>query len=72
MAVLGLLFGFYNIVLITIISSVVGAIALLIYNKVRKEGENKEYPFAVFIAPAAVIVMFVGRFIIDWYLSLFV
>ena len=72
MAVLGLLLGFYNVILIIILSSVVGAVVLLIYNKVKKEGEGKEYPFAVFIVPATIIVMFVGRFVIDWYLSLFI
>lgn len=72
MAVLGLLLGAKNIFLTIIISSVMAAIILLIINKIKKEGENKEYPFAVFIVPAAIIVLFVGNIIVNWYLSLFV
>ena len=72
MAVLGLFLGLYNIILVMMISSIVGAIILLIINLVKKEGANKEYPFAVFIVPAAIITLFVGQFIINWYLSLFI
>ena len=72
MAVIGLLLGVYNTILVIIISSIVGAIVLLTINKVKKEGENKEYPFAVFIVPATILVMFVGEYIVNWYLSLFV
>lgn len=72
MAMLGLLLGAYNVVLIIFISSIMGAIILLIINKVKKEGENKEYPFAVFIVPATIVVLFVGRFVIEWYLSLLI
>ncbi len=70
-AVLGLLLGLGNIILVTLLASVFGAIILLILNKSKKEGANKEYPFAVFIVPAAIITLFVGQYIIAWYQSLF-
>lgn len=71
MAVLGLLLGLKNIILVIILASVFGAIILVIINLSKKEGANKEYPFAVFIVPAAIITLFVGHYIIAWYESLF-
>lgn len=70
MAVLGLILGIYNIIMVIVISCVVGAIVLLILNKIKKEGKNKEYPFAIFLVPAAVLILFVGHFITDWYFLL--
>ena len=72
MAVVGLFLGTYNTILIMILSSFIGSIILSILSKVKKEGKDKEYPFAVFIVPATIIVLFVGGFIVNWYLSLFV
>lgn len=71
MAVLGLLLGFQNTIISILISSVLGAIILLILTIKNKKENGKEYPFAVFIVPAAIIAMFVGNFIANWYLSLF-
>lgn len=71
MAVSGLLLGTYNTILTIILSSVIGAIILLIVNFSKKEGINKEYPFAVFIVPACIVAMFFGEPIITWYMSLF-
>ena len=71
MAVTGLLLGAYNTILTIILSSVFGAIILLILNLSKKEGSNKEYPFAVFIVPACIFALFFGQQIITWYTSLF-
>lgn len=70
MAVLGLLLGLKNIILTIILSSVFGAIILLILTLKNKEGANKEYPFATFISIFALIAMFAGNYIVDWYMSL--
>ena len=70
MAVLGLILGFANTAITIILSTVVGAIVLLILSKNKKE-KNKEYPFAVFIVPFAILTMFVGNFVANWYVSLF-
>lgn len=70
MAVLGLILGFANTAITIILSTVIGAIVLLILSKNKKE-KNKEYPFAVFIVPFAILAMFVGDFVANWYVSLF-
>ena len=72
MAVAGLLLGAYNTILTIILSSVFGAIILLILNISKKEGSNKEYPFAVFIVPACIFALFFGQQIISWYTSLLI
>ena len=70
MAVLGLILGFANTILTIILSTVIGAIVLLILSIKNKKEKDKEYPFAVFIAPCAIIAMFVGKFVVNWYISL--
>ena len=72
MAVSGLLLGATSTILTIILSSVLGSIILLILNLSKKEGANKEYPFAVFIVPACIFALFFGQQIITWYASLFV
>ena len=72
MAVLGLILGFQNTAITIIFSSIFGAIILSILSIKNKKEKNKEYPFAVFIVPFAIVAMFVGNFIANWYLSLFV
>ena len=71
MACLGLLLGVWKTILTIVISSVVGAVVLLILNAVKKGEKDREYPFAVFIVPAAIIALFVGDIIINWYQSVF-
>ena len=72
MAVCGLVVGVYNTILTILLSSIIGAIVLLILSKIKKEESNKEYPFAVFIVPACILTLFVGQFIVSWYSSLFI
>ena len=72
MAVLGLILGFQNTAITIIFSSIFGAIILSVLSIKNKKEKNKEYPFAVFIVPFAIVAMFVGKFIANWYLSLFV
>lgn len=71
MAVLGLLLGFKNTIITIILSSITGAIVLLVLSIKNKGEKGKEYPFATFIVPAAIIAWFVGDIISNWYLSLF-
>ena len=71
MAVLGLILGFKRTIFTIIISSIFGAIILLILNIKNKGEKNKEYPFATFIVPSAIISWFVGEMCVNWYLSLF-
>ncbi len=75
MAVLGLILGFENTLITIILSALSGAMVLsvlaIINRKKNKEERSKEYPFAVFIVPSAILAMFVGDIIVNWYLSLF-
>ena len=71
MAVLGLILGFKSTIVCLVLSSVIGAIILSILSIKNKKEKGKEYPFAVFIVPCAIIAMFVGEIIANWYLSLF-
>lgn len=70
-AVCGLILGYQKTILCIILSSVFGAIILLILSLSKKEESNKEYPFATFIVPACIFSMLFGGMIISWYLSLF-
>ena len=83
-ACLGLILGGYKAIFALTISCVVGGIILLIVtlinNKKNKKEpsselendkeEKKEYPFAVILTVGYLITMFVGDFVITWYLQL--
>lgn len=71
MAVLGLFLGLQNTIICLILSSIFGAIILSILSIKNKKEKSREYPFAVFIVPCAIVAMSVGDFIANWYLSLF-
>lgn len=68
-AVAGLILGGYKMIFALIISCVVGGIALLIYSKVKKE-KGREYPFAVLLVGGILVALFVGDFVVNWYLGL--
>ena len=72
MAVLGLFMGLQNTIICIILSTISGAIVLSILAIKNRKGErNKEYPFATFIVPSAVVSILAGNYIANWYLSLF-
>ena len=71
MAVLGLILGLQNIIITIIFASITGAIGLLALTIKNKGEKNKEYPFATFIVPCAIVAMLAGDSIANWYLSLF-
>lgn len=71
MAVLGLLLGVNNTILTIFLSAIIGAIVLVIVSFCKKGGKDKEYPFAIFIVPCALFAMFLGEYVVNWYLSLF-
>lgn len=68
-AVVGLILGAYKMIFALIISCVVGGIILLIISLINKDKE-REYPFAVLLTVGMTITMFVGDYVINWYLSL--
>lgn len=65
-AVMGLFLGLPKLVLAVLISSVSASIIMLI---AKRHDENKEFPFAPFLAVGYAIAMFFGDMIITWYLS---
>lgn len=71
MAVLGLFMGLQNTIICIIFSTISGAIVLSILSIKNRGDKNKEYPFATFIVPCAIITMLAGNYIANWYLSLF-
>ena len=71
MACAGLILGGYKVMLALLISCIAGAIILIIVNFIKKNGDrNKEYPFAIFLVPGILIALFVGNYVVDWYLKL--
>ena len=71
MACAGLILGGYKVMFALLISCIAGAIILIIVNFIKKNGDrNKEYPFAIFLVPGILIALFVGNYVVDWYLKL--
>ena len=65
----GLILGGYKMIFALLISCVGGALILLslfLFNRNRE----KQYPFAVLLVPGIIIAMFVGDYVINWYMSL--
>lgn len=70
MAVLGLLLGPWQLLIITFIASISAAIVLVIAQ--QRQGETgKEYPFAPFIAAGAIVAILFGQQIQSAYMGLF-
>lgn len=66
----GLIIGGYSMIFSLIVSCVVGGIILIILYYVNsKKEKDKEYPFAVLLVPGILLGLFVGQFIVNWYLS---
>ena len=65
----GLIIGGYKMIFALIISCVTGGIILLIISLCKKD-RNKEYPFAVMLTAGIAIALFVGDFVVNWYLGL--
>ena len=70
MAVLGLMFGVKGILFITLFSFISGAIASLILLTLKIKGRKDEIPFGPFISLSALIYIFYGIEIINWYLKM--
>ncbi len=65
----GLLLGGYSMLFGLICSCVTGSIVLLILS-IRKKEQGKEYPFAPFLVGGILLALFVGDFVVTWYLGL--
>lgn len=71
-AICGLLLGFDRGFVAIIIASVMGSVVLLIVNRIRKDKKSQEYPFAPFIVLGVMISLYIGQYICEWYLDLFI
>jgi leader peptidase (prepilin peptidase)/N-methyltransferase len=69
MAVLGLFFGWKYIIMISLISFIIGAVISLILIAAKIKGKKDFIPFGPFIAVAAIIVIFYGTNILQFYLQ---
>ena len=65
----GLILGGYKMIFGLLISCVGGALILLILFLINRNRE-KQYPFAVLLVPGIMIALFVGDYVVNWYLSL--
>lgn len=65
----GLILGGYKMIFALVISCVVGGIVFLIISLARKE-KGREYPFAVLLVSGMLLALFVGDFVVNWYLGL--
>ena len=69
--VMGLFLGWKLFLLSILVASVAACVVLLSLRFVRKD-EEKEYPFAPFLACGFALAMFFGDTILSWYLSLLI
>lgn len=69
-AILGLLLGLTNSLLLIVLSTVIASIVLIIIMLIKKYNREKEFPFAPFIVIASLIAIYYGYYIITGYLDL--
>jgi leader peptidase (prepilin peptidase)/N-methyltransferase len=72
MAALGLIFGIKGVLFISLFSFVIGAVISVILILLKIKGRKDEIPFGPFISLSALIYIFFGAEIINWYLALFI
>ncbi len=72
MAVLGLIFGVKGVLFITLASFIIGAIISLILIILKINSRKDEIAFGPFISLSALIYIFFGLELINWYISIFI
>ena len=70
-AAFGAWFGWTQLPLILLISSITGAITGIIYLKTTKQTKETPIPFGPFLCIAGIVSLFYGQAIIQWYLGLY-
>jgi len=71
-AMMGAFLGWKGVLLTIFLGSFLGSIAGVVTMSRGKGGRRTALPFGTFLAPAAVIVLFVGDALISWYLGFIV
>lgn len=69
-AMLGAFLGWKGVLLTIFLSSFAGAIAGIVMMRRQGSGRQTRIPYGTFLAPAAVVVLFVGESVIAWYAGL--
>ncbi len=71
LAMIGAFLGYKSVLLVIFISSLLGAIigSVVVYG-FRKDKKDTVVPYGPFLAVAAYITLFYGKYLIDWYTSL--
>lgn len=70
-AAFGAWFGWTQLPLILLLSSITGAITGIIYLKTSKQTKETPIPFGPFLCIAGLVSLFYGKTIINWYLGLY-
>lgn len=68
-ALMGALLGWPVILVALFMSYIIGAIVALVLLAQKKVTAKSQVPFGVFLAPAAIVAMFWGQWILAWYLG---
>ena len=71
MLMVGAFLGWQLTMLTIFIGSLLGAVIGILVIKLRGGNMKMEIPFGVFLGPAAIISLFVGQPLIEWYLTLY-
>lgn len=67
--VTGLFLGWQKFLFMMLIASIVASVVMTVI-RFKNNGESKEVPFGPFLTVAFAIVLFVGNFVLDWYLGI--
>jgi leader peptidase (prepilin peptidase) / N-methyltransferase len=71
MLMVGAFLGWQLTLLTIFFGSLLGSLVGIILMRARGGNMKMEIPFGVFLGPAAVVALFVGRPLIDWYLGMY-
>lgn len=66
----GLLLGWQKLLFAVLAASVVGAVVMVITNRLTNAEKRKEYPFGPYLVAGTLTALFLGDGIISWYLGL--
>lgn len=69
-AAAGLLLGWQKLLFAILVASVVGAVAMVITNRVTNADKRKEYPFGPYLVAGTLLALFTGDAVIAWYIGI--
>jgi leader peptidase (prepilin peptidase)/N-methyltransferase len=72
MLLVGVFLGVKRTLLTILVGALLGSVIGLLFILVRRKESNYELPFGTFLGMAAVLVIFFGTPVVDWYQSMLV